>query len=130
MSIEEASTGLASAVPRRSTAYSVSMPHTFGTATGQPTRRPSASDATSDGSSLQVLTGGDALDLAATGLAVALGQQGAHEDDALALLARDLRPVVGVRGVRQIFVLPELLLDRVEQVLGRDPERSARDLCA
>ena len=32
MSIEEASTGLASAAPRSTTPYSVSMPHTLGTA--------------------------------------------------------------------------------------------------
>src|SRR5436853_127391 len=39
MSIEEASTGLASPVPRRTTPYSVSMPHTLGTATPKAYRR-------------------------------------------------------------------------------------------
>ena len=77
---------------------------------------------------LQVLTGGDAFDLASTLVRVAFGDERAHEDDALALLAGDLRPVVGVGGVRQIFMLPVLLLDRVEQVLGADPERAAGDL--
>jgi hypothetical protein len=47
-------------------------------------------------------------------------------DDPLALLASDLRPVVGVRRVGQVLVLLELLADRVEQdvadrVVGADP---------
>ena len=57
------------------------------------------------------------------------GHERADEDDALALLPGDLRPVVGVRGVRQVFVLAELLADRVEQVLRwrspPSPRRSA-----
>ena len=51
----------------------------------------------------------------------------AHVDDALALLAGDLRPVVGVGRVRQVLVLAELLLDRVEQVVGDDAALAARD---
>jgi hypothetical protein len=52
--------------------------------------------------------------------------EGTDVDDPLALLARDLRPVVGVGGVRQVLVLLVLLVDRVEQVLGADaPEPPA-----
>src|SRR4051812_47962167 len=73
---------------------------------------------------LEVLAGGDALDLTTAGGLVTLGHQGAHEHDALALLARDLRPVVGVGRVRQVLVLAVLLLDRGEQVLGGDAARA------
>src|SRR5262249_52089453 len=75
----------------------------------------------------EVLTRSDAFDLAAAGVAVALVHDRADVDDALALLARDLRPVVGVRRVRQVLVLAELLLDRLEQILGGDPAVATRD---
>ena len=59
---------------------------------------------------LQVLAGGDALDRpAAVGLLGLPGRrEGTDEHDPLALLAGDLRPVVGVRGVRQI--LPSIVV--------------------
>src|SRR5579875_1039479 len=66
---------------------------------------------------LQVLAGPHALDRAAAlGLVLALADQGAHVDDPLALLARDLRPVVRVGGVREVLVLLVLLLDGGEEV--------------
>ena len=73
----------------------------------------------------EVLPGGDALDRAAAGdLAVAflvvVGDDGADVDDALALLARDLGPVVRVGGVGQVLVLLVLLVDRRQEVLGAD----------
>src|SRR5436305_6405204 len=67
---------------------------------------------------LAVLAGPHAFDGTSTGRLLALGQQGANVDDALALLARDLGPVVGVRGVGQVLVLLVLLPDRVEHVVG------------
>src|SRR4029450_5579238 len=76
----------------------------------------------------EVLPGGDALDLPAAAGALVVGEQRAHEHDALALLAGDLRPVVGVRGVRQVLVLAVLLPDRVDEVGGGDPSRTAGDL--
>src|SRR3954452_12490858 len=78
----------------------------------------------------EILTGGDALDGAATGGCVVfvLLDQRADVDDAFALLARDLRPVVGVGGVRQVFVLLELLRDRRNEVGGADAARLTGDL--
>src|SRR5262245_49006533 len=69
---------------------------------------------------LQVLARADPLDGAATLGFLALGHESADVDDALALLARDLRPVVGVGRVGKVFVLLVLLLDRLEQVAGAD----------
>src|SRR6202020_1626808 len=81
--------------------YSVSMPVTFAMAM-----------------ELEVLPGTHVLDRAAA-LHVVLFtvHQGANKDDALALLARDSRPVVGVGGVRKVFVLAELLTNGLEQVV-------------
>ena len=76
---------------------------------------------------LQVLAGADPLDGPAAGGFLALGHERAHVDDALALLARDLGPVVGVGGVGQVLVLLVLLLDRVEQVVGADAPVAAGD---
>src|ERR687897_1565365 len=45
----------------------------------------------------------------------------ADEDDPLALLARDPRPVVGVGGVGQVLVLLELVDARLEQVRDAQP---------
>src|SRR3954447_16196377 len=59
--------------------------------------------------SLEVLAGGNALDLAAAACVLALVHQRPDEDDPLALLARYLRPVVGVGGVGEVLVLLELL---------------------
>ena len=69
--------------------------------------------------SLQVLAGGDALDLAA--LVAAVAEQRADVDDPLALLAGDPGPVVGVRRVGEVLVLLELQADRREEVLALDP---------
>src|SRR5439155_17551710 len=71
---------------------------------------------------LQVLARRDPLDGAAAlgRLVVALGDERADVDDPLALLARDLRPVVGVGRVREVLVLLELLADRREEVVGTD----------
>src|SRR5947209_6132682 len=69
---------------------------------------------------LEVLPGPYALDGAPAGGFLAFGEQRADVDDALALLARDLGPVVGVRGVGQVLVLLVLLLDGSQEVLGAD----------
>ena len=58
---------------------------------------------------------------------VAVVDDGADVDDALALLAGDLRPVVGVRRVGQVFVLLVLLLDGLEQVDKADAPRLATE---
>src|SRR5215468_8109673 len=68
---------------------------------------------------LQVLAGIDhALDVAL--LFLGLAHERLHVDDPLALLAGNLRPVVGIRGVREILVLLELLADGVDQVVDLD----------
>src|SRR5215470_11346459 len=67
----------------------------------------------------QVLAGiDDALD--APGLVLGLADEGLHVDDPLALLARDLGPVVGVGRIRQVLVLLELLADCGEEVVEGD----------
>src|SRR3954454_2041087 len=76
----------------------------------------------------QILAGGDALDLTAAALLVVLGDDRADVDDALALLAGDLRPVVGVRRVRQVLVLAELLRDRRDEIRGADARGRTGDL--
>src|SRR5262245_5857422 len=131
MSIDDASTGLASAAPRNATPYSVSIPQTLGTATESAYPAVLCSlvpRAAARRRRSEVLAGGDALDLAAAARAFVVREQGAHEHDALALLARDLRPVIGVRRVRQVLVLAVLLPDRVHQVAGGDALGAAADL--
>ena len=59
-----------------------------------------------------------------------LVHEGADVDDPLALLARDLRPVVGVGRVGQVLVLLVLLVDRRDEVLGADAPLAAGDLRA
>src|SRR5439155_9016157 len=83
-----------------------------------PTGREPAFDAGSRvGRRLQVLAGvGEGVDCAA-GLGALAGDQGADVDDALALLAGNAGPVVGVGGVRQVLVLGELIHAGGEQVL-------------
>src|SRR4030095_17083284 len=49
-----------------------------------------------------------------------LAHERLHVDDALALLAGDLRPVVRVGGVRKILVLLELLADGGQEVVCCD----------
>src|SRR6266851_3432697 len=66
----------------------------------------------------EVLTGADPLDGPPTGGLLAFGEDGADVHDALALLPRDLGPIVGVGGVGQVLVLLVLLLDGLEQVGG------------
>src|SRR4051795_13563606 len=80
--------------------------------------------------SLQVLASCDSLDGPTAGglLVLPLGEQDPQEDDALALLAGDLGPVVGVGGVRQVLVLLVLLPDGLEQVIGADAATLAGDL--
>src|SRR5215203_3194034 len=70
---------------------------------------------------LEILPGiGDGVD-GAPGLSALVGRdQRPDEDDALTLLARNLRPVVGVGGVGQIFVLCELVQAGLQQVA--DPQ--------
>src|SRR5687768_7266505 len=103
--------------------YSVSMPQTFVIATGAPYRR-----ARSIPGALEVLTGGHPLDGTAAAGLLLRGDERAHVDDALALLAGDLRPVVRVRGVGQVLVLLVLLVDRGDEIVGADPARSPGDL--
>src|SRR3984885_12274340 len=69
----------------------------------------------------KVLTGvGDRVDGAARLGALLAGDQSADVDDALALLAGDARPVVGVGGVGQVLVLAELVHAGREEM--RDPD--------
>src|SRR5687767_10828690 len=82
---------------------------------GEPWARDSFSDR-----SLEVLPGGDPLDGAAAFGLLAAGDERPDVDDALALLAGDLRPVVGVGGVGQVLVLLELLADGIDEVLCGD----------
>src|SRR5439155_231787 len=110
--------------------YSVSMPMTFGMAmrflAPWRTETPGPGQGKDEGgapppsrSRLQILSGiDDALD--APLLLLGLAHQRLHVDDPLTLLPRDLRPVVGVRGVRQVLVLLELLADGGLEVLGGD----------
>src|SRR5690349_21833745 len=112
MSSEEDSTGLKSPMPGPEMPYSVSMPMTLGMAITLlgyvplgASRRPA----------LQVLPGADPLDLPA--LAVFVPEQGPDVHDPLALLPGDPGPVVGVRGVRQVLVLLELVPDCGQEVL-------------
>src|SRR5204863_5656447 len=92
--------------------YSVSMPITLGIATRCLPRR--------GAESLQVLPRVDPFDLPALA-PLRVAQQGANVHDALALLAGDPGPVVGVRRVGQVLVLLELVSDRVDEVLALDP---------
>src|SRR5580765_5597774 len=76
---------------------------------------------------LQVLTGiDDPLDTPE--LFFGLAHERLHVDDALALLAGDLRPVVGVGGVRKILVLLELFADGRQEVVGHDALLAAPDV--
>src|SRR6266568_8875225 len=69
---------------------------------------------------LQILAGGHHL-LDAAALIARFAHERPHVDDPLALLAGDLRPVVGVGRIRQILVLLELFAHGIEQVAGADP---------
>src|SRR5258705_6394188 len=60
----------------------------------------------------------DALD--APKLFLRLAHERLDVDDPLALLTGDLRPVVGVGGVGEVFVLLELFANGGEQVVGHD----------
>src|ERR1700678_3476493 len=108
MSSEEAVIGFGSTTPNSWMPYSVSIPQTLGMAT--------ASDPTLGVS--QVLPGTHTLDRASSGGRASLGYQGAHVDDPLALLSRDLGPVVWVGRIRKVLVLFVFLLDRLDQVGG------------
>src|SRR3989442_10576426 len=117
--------------------YSVSVPMTFGMAmrflAPWRTEAPGPGQGKDEGgapppsrSRLQILSGIDgALD--APLLLLGLAHQRLHVDDPLTLLPRDLRPVVGVRGVRQVLVLLELLADGGLEVLGGDALGAAAD---
>src|SRR5690606_32571979 len=73
------------------------------------------------GDGLQVLAGvGDRVDGARGAALALLLDDRADEDDALALLAADARPVVGVGGVGQVLVLLELVDARREEVVDAD----------
>src|SRR5882762_10786886 len=78
-------------------------------------------------SSLQVLTRVDDL-LHAALLLFGLAHERLDVHDALALLAGDLSPVVGVGGIGQVFVLLELLADRGQQVVDHDALLAAADV--
>src|SRR5690349_22930901 len=70
---------------------------------------------------LEVLAGvGDRVDRATRLGALLAGDQRADEHDPLALLAGDPRPVVGVGGVGQVFVLLELVDAGLEEVTDPD----------
>src|SRR5215210_106185 len=106
--------------PRRMIPYSVSIPQTFRMAIAGPYPLTGVRP-------LQVLAGAHTLDGPPAGGFLALRHQGADVDDPLALLARDLGPVVGVGGVRQILVLLVLLLDGGEHVGRADAPALAGD---
>src|SRR5690242_19968113 len=119
--------GFGSAAPRMMIPYSVSIPSTLTMATdgryppgsrsrASPARTAKIGPACSRG--LEVLASGNPLDRSTTGGFVTLGHDGADVDDPLALLSRDLRPVVRIGGVRQVLVLLVLLLDGIEEILG------------
>ena len=114
----EASAGLKSAWWRTVIPYSVSVPSTLWMAMVRPT--PSRAFRLRPHRYCPVATASMAAAL------VLAGDQGPDVDDALALLARDLRPVVGVGGVGQVLVLPELLLDGGEEVVARSSRRRRR----
>src|SRR5579863_695159 len=78
---------------------------------------------------LEVLAGSDVRDRAtALDLRFLAVDEGADEDDALALLTRDASPVVGVGRVGQILVLAVLLADGQLQVLADESATVAGDL--
>src|SRR2546425_11700992 len=78
-------------------------------------------------SDLQVLArGDDALDVARPRLGV--DDDRLDGDDAVALPARDLRPVVGIAGVRQVLVLLELLAHGGDQIRAADALVAAADV--
>jgi hypothetical protein len=97
---DEASTGLGRCAAL--TPNSVSIPQTLGMATGGSLPGPTRTDSRY----LQVLARADRLDGAVGSVPL---HQGAHVHDALALLARDPRPVIGV-GCWEVLVLAKLLL--------------------
>src|SRR5579872_149429 len=118
--------------------YSVSIPQTLATATSRPyclpprvTRRETV--AGTDAPVLtgavrsEVLAGPHALDGPATARLLAVRQQRAHVHDALALLARNAGPVVGVRRVRQVLVLLVLPADGLHEVRYPHPGALTRD---
>src|SRR5579862_4543804 len=70
----------------------------------------------------------DALDGPAPFDLFVVGEEDPQIDDPLALLARDLGPVVRVGGVGQVLVLLVLLADGPQQVVGADAAALARDL--
>src|SRR5438046_8323833 len=75
---------------------------------------------------LEILAGGDDL-LDVLLLLFGVAHERLHIDDPLALLAGDLRPVVGVGRIRQILVFLELFAHGIEQVAGADPLLAAAD---
>src|SRR2546422_3856465 len=75
---------------------------------------------------LEIVAGGeDLLDVLL--LLFGVAHERLHVDDPLALLAGDLRPVVGVGRIRQILVLLELFAHGIEQVAGADALLAATD---
>src|SRR6516165_12424333 len=124
--------GFDSPPPRSWIPYSVSRPHTFLMATRGPYPHPGRLQRVRTAlirPGLQVLASGHALDRSPAGRRLGVGaDEGPDEHDPLALLARDLGPVVRVGGVRKILVLLVLLLDRVDEVLGPHALGSARDV--
>src|SRR3954454_21912408 len=117
--------GLASARPRSRIPYSVSSPRILRSAirSPYPSGRPKPADPLVR-PGLQVLAGGDAFYGPATGRTsgfALVADQRPHVDDALALLARDLGPVVGVGRVRQVLVFLVLLVDGVDEVDAAHP---------
>src|SRR5437868_4686067 len=97
--------------------YSVSIPQTLRMAITRRRYPPVPHIGTPD---LQVLTRPNSFDRTPARRLLALGQQGADIDDALALLARDLGPVVGVGGVGQVLVLLVFLANRRREIVGAD----------
>src|SRR5437899_1805356 len=125
MRTDEARIGLWSSTPRVMIPYSVSIPITFGMATRPPpvpcldariARPAGGRQDLPTNPTLEVLAGLEPLDRAPLGF-LALADECAHVDDALALLAGDLGPVIGIGRIGQVLVLPVLLDDGLEEVL-------------
>ena len=122
MSSDDAAIGFDSPAPRSTMPYSVSMPQIFRIATRHPTACRSGTAAVASTGPRTARGTGRWRPARWPDRRSGLGRrrlldERAHVDDALALLARDLRPVVRVGRVGQVLVLLVLLVDRLDEVL-------------
>src|SRR5690625_4566326 len=108
------------------TPNSVSIPRIFGIAIGRPYR----DGAARRGPRSQILTGRRLLDRAASGRNIVFipAYECPDVDDSLALLPRDLGPIIGIGGVGKILVFPELTAYGFDQVTGANASVTIGDL--